>query len=293
MLLVSLLLLLSSPKLLAEGLFCSNANSACTPSSTYMSSLKSLAEDLIGNIISSNSHSAHGTAGTGADKVYGAVLCRGDTTPGNDCAQRLEALYAAISNSISSCSSEKNINLFDDRNRTQLIFSDQDFNSSSSNPQECIVSANLNPPPVTDDADSEFDVAVSKLMNQLAHDMVSKSVSRYKTGQGRLPQTNQTVYGLVQCTYDIAWEDCQGCLKGIINNMKQMVSSGQMGGAILGMYCSLWYKRDVKFFAGHPMLSVDMPAGPPRKFIFNPELVGLFQIFIFIPSNHMIETKLR
>lgn len=275
MLLVSLLLLLSSPKLLAEGPFCSNANTACMPSSTYMSSLKSLAEELIGNITSSNSHSAHGAARTGADRVYGAVLCRGDTTPGKDCAQRLEALYAAISNSSSSCSSQKNINLFDDRNRTQLIFSDQDF--SSSNAQECVVSAYLNPPSVSDDADSEFDVLVSKLMNQLADDMVSKSVSRYETGQGWLPQTNQTVYGLVQCTDNIAWEDCRGCLRGIITNRKQMVGSGQTGGAILGMYCSLWYQTDVKFFAGKPTLSVDMPVGPPRKFISNPELVDLFQ----------------
>jgi hypothetical protein len=293
MLLVSLLLLLSSPKLLAEGPFCSNANTACMPSSTYMSSLKSLAEDLIGSITRSNSHSAHGAAGTGAGRVYGAVLCRGDTTPGHDCAQRLEALYAAISNSSSSCSSQKNINLFDDRNRTRLIFSDQGFNSSSSNPQECVVSANLNPPPVSDGDDSKFDVPVSKLMNQLADDMVSKSVSRYETGQGWLPQTNQTVYGLVQCTDDIAWEDCRGCLKGIINNRKQMVGSGQMGGAILGMYCSLWYQTEVKFFAGNPTLSVDMPIDPPRKYIFNPELVDLFQVFIFISSNHLIETKLR
>jgi hypothetical protein len=292
MLLVSLLLLLlSSPKLLAEGPFCSNANTACMPSSTYMSNLKSLAEDLIGSITSSNSHSAHGAAGTGAGRVYGAVLCRGDTNPGKDCARRLEALYAAISNSSSSCSSQKNINLFDDRNRTQLIFSDQDF--SSSNAQECVVSGNLNPPPVSDDADSEFDVPLSKLMNQLADDMVSKSVSRYETGQGWLPQTNQTVYGLVQCTDDIAWEDCGGCLKGIINNRKQMVGTGQIVGAILGMYCSLWYQTDVKFFAGKPKLSVDMPVDPPRKFIFNPELVDLFQAFIFISSNHLIQTKLR
>ncbi|CAD6217814.1 unnamed protein product [Miscanthus lutarioriparius] len=157
-----------------------------------------------------------------------------------------------------------------------------DFNSSSSNPQECVVSANLNPPPVSDGDDSKFDVPVSKLMNQLADDMVSKSVSRYETGKGWLRQTYQTVYGFVQCTDDIAWEDCRGCLKGIINNRKQMVGSGQMGGAILGMYCSLWYQTEVKFFAGNPTLSVDMPVDPPPNKFWIWITIGSFSIVVSV-----------
>ncbi|CAL5083295.1 unnamed protein product [Urochloa decumbens] len=43
-----------------------------------------------------------------------------------------------------------------------------------------------------------------------------------------------------------------------------MVKSGQMGGAILGVHCSFWYQTEVQFFAGKPLLSLNMPT--PSKF---------------------------
>ncbi|GJN32564.1 hypothetical protein PR202_gb21078 [Eleusine coracana subsp. coracana] len=227
------LLLLSSSKMLAQGQsFCSNANIMCMPSRTYMSSMTSLAELLISKVRDSNLHSAIGTVGTGPNKVYGGVLCRGDTTPGNDCASRLsEVLDAAINNSArSSCSSQNNIILFQDGYQAQLIFSDQDF---TSNTPDCIVRANLNPPPVGD-----------------------------ANCQGWLTETRKTVYGLVQCTEDMSEEHCQDCLNGIITNRTKMVGHGQLGGAILGLRCSLWYQTDVQFFTGEPMLSVNMPTWP-------------------------------
>ncbi|XP_062187330.1 putative cysteine-rich receptor-like protein kinase 12 isoform X2 [Phragmites australis] len=241
MLLVALLLL-SSPMLLAEGQsFCSNTNILHMPNSTYMSNLNSLAKALFANVTNSNSHSANGTAGTSPNKVYGVVICRGDTAPGNDCANRLnKVLDAAINNNASSsCSSQKNITLFGHGYLAQLRFSDQDFISSFSNAPECT------------------------MMVKLTDSMVSKTI-KYKTGEGWLSETSQTVYGLVQCTEGMLPEACQDCLRSTITKREQMVGSGQMGGAILGVHCSLWYQTGVQFFAGHPMLSLSMPT--PNKF---------------------------
>ncbi|GJN11534.1 hypothetical protein PR202_ga29733 [Eleusine coracana subsp. coracana] len=252
------LLLLSSSKTLARGQsFCSNANIMCMPSRTYMSSIISLADLLISKVRDSNLHSAIGTAGTGPNKVYGGVLCRGDTTPGNDCASRLsEVLEAAINNSArSSCSSQNNVILFQDGYQAQLIFSDQDF---TSNAPDCIVRANLNPPPVGDANCEQFDNLVSKMMHKFT-DVAASKTERYVTGQGWLTETRKTVYGLVQCTEDMSEEHCQDCLNGIITNRTKMVGHGQLGGAILGLRCSLWYQTDVQFFTGEPMLSVNMP----------------------------------
>lgn len=265
MLFTALLLLLSSPKLLAEGRsVCSNPNILPVQSSTYMYNLKSLAEALFANVTDSNSHSAHDTAGMGPDMVYGAVLCRGDTTPGTDCANRLkEVLEEAMNTSPNtSCSPQKDITLFDDGYLVQLRFSDQDFVSDPSNSQECIVRANLNPPPMGQ-VPEQFDSLVSRLMMKLTEAAVKKT-GRYETGQGWLTKKSQTVYGLVQCIADMPPETCGACLNSAITKREQMVKSGQMGGAILSVRCSFWYQTEVQFFAGTPLLSLNMPT---RKLI--------------------------
>ncbi|CAN6183631.1 unnamed protein product [Urochloa humidicola] len=265
MLLAAFLLLLSSPKPLAEGRsICSNANIMYMQNSTYMSNLKFLAEALFARVTNSNSHSAHDIAGTDPDMVYGAVVCRGDTDPGTDCAYRLrEVLDAAMNNSDkSSCSSQKDITLFDDGYLVQLRFSGQDFISNFSNAQECIVRANLNPPTLVH-VSEQFDYLVSRLMTKLTESVVMKT-GRYETGQGWLTEKSQTVYGLVQCIADIPPDTCRTCLNDAITKREQMVKSGQMGGAILGVHCSFWYQTEVQFFAGKPLLSLNMPT--PSKF---------------------------
>ncbi|KAJ1291209.1 hypothetical protein BS78_02G300700 [Paspalum vaginatum] len=198
----------------------------------------------------------------GLEKVYGAVLCRGDTLPGTDCANRLkEVLDEAMNNSAnSSCSSQKDINLFDDGYLVQLRFSDEDFISNFSNSQECIVRANLNPP-LSSDVSEQFHSLVSKLMRKLT-DAAAKKIGRYETGQGWLVQKNQAVYGLVQCAEDMLQGTCQDCLNSAMTKRGQMAD--QMGGAILGVRCSLWYQTEVQFFAGTPALSLNMPTQRAR-----------------------------
>lgn len=263
MLLVALLLLLSSPKMLAGDLpFCSIANSMYIPNSTYMSNLRTLAETLIAKVTESHLHSATGTAGTGPDKIYGAVLCRGDSTS-TDCTKHLNRILdAAINNKASnSYTSQNNITLFDDwyPYQAQISFSDKDFLSSFSNAPECIVSANLNPPLDTVAERKQFRKLVSDLMGKLTEDVVRRP-NRYSTGQeGWFNEKSQTVYGLVQCTEDMPPEDCRSCLESIIPGMEQMVDRGQMGGAILGVRCNLWYQTNVQFFTTTPMLSLNMP----------------------------------
>ncbi|KAF0905245.1 hypothetical protein E2562_003847 [Oryza meyeriana var. granulata] len=277
LLVVLFLLLLSSPKLLADEQqpFCSNVNTMYMPQDAYRSNLISLANALIANITEQKSHSAVSTAGMGPDKAYGAALCRGDST-GKHCAERLQqALGKAIHNTAASGNnhSQKMVTLYDDDYQAQLSFSDQDFLSSFTNAPECTLRAYLNPPPNIVDPDLFTKLAI-ELMQKLAADAVAQS-ARYSTGQGWFDPKGQTVYGLVQCTEDMPTEPCRECLAAIIEEGKKM--SGLTGGAILGVRCSLWYQTDIKFFAGKPMESLHMPT-PSRFWIW--VTIGSFSLSV-------------
>lgn len=268
MLIVSLLLmlLLSTPNLLvAQQLpFCSNANTIThMPEGTYKTNLLQLAKNLIANVNQTQLHSANGTAGAaGPDTVYGAVLCRGDSSV-ESCARRLQrVLDTASINGTSGDDSgyfqnQKNVTLYDHEFQALLSFSDKDFISSFSNAPECTVSAYLNPPPDADRA--QFSQLFSELMEKIAAAVVSRRPVSYLTGRGWFDLKSQTVYALAQCTDGMPPENCRRCLDGIIDEGKKMVGGGLTGGAVLGMRCSLWYQTDVKFFAGNPEVSLHMP----------------------------------
>jgi hypothetical protein len=87
---VILLLSLPAPSA-GDRSFCTDvANGTYNRNSTYSSNLRSLADDLVAGAMAA--HSGTGTAGTGSEKVYGAVLCRGDST-GADCGSLLREAF--------------------------------------------------------------------------------------------------------------------------------------------------------------------------------------------------------
>lgn len=227
------------------------------PNSTYKSNLIYLAETLIAN--ATEVHSATGTAGTGPDKVYGAVLCRGDSD-GSNCHKRLtKALDAAINSKAGdsySLQNKKNVTYYCDQYQAQISFTDQDFLSSFSNAPECAVNTNLNA--VTAAVAEHFEDLVTKLMRALA-DAVASRAERYAVGRVWFEETDQMVYGLAQCMRDMPYERCVACMDGIILDRRSKISTGQMGAAILGVWCTLRYEMDTQFFTDTKMLSLHVP----------------------------------
>ncbi|KAF2922055.1 hypothetical protein DAI22_07g082000 [Oryza sativa Japonica Group] len=279
------LLLISSPKLLAAQQqlpFCSSSSSnantlAYMAEGTYKTNLLNLAKDLIANVTKTGSHSAAGaTAGTtGPDIVYGAVLCRGDST---NCSSRLQRVLdtASISNNGSTSSEsdsqsqshKSTVTLYDHEFQALLSFSDTDFISSFSNAPACIVSNYLNPAVPQRDADrTRFSELFSELMERISDAMVSSRAS-YLTGKGKGwfdgQESQPVVYGLAQCMDGMPPERCRSCLGGITDQGKEMVSNGLTEGMVLGVRCSLWYhyQTDGEFFAGEPgvLAFLNMPS---------------------------------
>lgn len=250
MLATLLILLLTSPAPSAgDRSFCNNGNGMYKPNSTYMSNLSTLAKALISNTTKSHSHSATGTAGAGSDKVYGAVLCRGDSTGAAECARGLRNAFDGAINADNTgaavCALHKDVALYSEL--YQLRFSDKDFLSTFSNAPVWVDDTNLNLVPAAEA--EQFDELVTKLMRTLA-DAAARQPDRYATRHAPWPsrERERTVYGLAQCTQDMPPERCRACHDDVIAEWPQKIGSGKMGGAIHGVRCTLRYETDTRFF---------------------------------------------
>ncbi|KAG8099781.1 hypothetical protein GUJ93_ZPchr0013g33868 [Zizania palustris] len=258
-----LILLLSSSPSPATGdrWFCSNANATYTPNSTYMSNMDSLAGSLIAG--ATKLHSATGTTGTGSDRVYGAVLCRGDST-GADCGRRLRDAFGGFFHhddgaGAAGCAHRKDVALYNEL--YHLRFSDQDFLSTFSNSREWVDATTPNLVPAADD--EQFEEVVGELLRALA-DAAARQPERYAADRGTWPSRkgHRTVYGLVQCTRDMPSERCRACLHGVMAERREQIGDGKTGGAIHGVRCSLRYETDTQFFTvtgqrkGHAILII-------------------------------------
>ncbi|KAM0914519.1 hypothetical protein ACQ4PT_011457 [Festuca glaucescens] len=264
MLAALIILLLSLPAPSAgDRSFCTDvANATYSPNSTYSSNLRSLADDLI--VRATDPHSATGTAGTGSEKVYGAVLCRGDST-GADCGSRLREAFDGTINASSAgadaavCALHRDVALYSEL--YQLRFSDQDFLSTFSNAPEWVDGTNLNLVPAAETR--QFDEIVSKLTMTLAETAATQP-DRYATADApwSSEERERKVYGLAQCTQDMPPERCRACLDVVVAELRQKIGSGRMGGAIHGARCTLRYETDTQFFTatgqrkGHALLII-------------------------------------
>ncbi|TVU38648.1 hypothetical protein EJB05_12032, partial [Eragrostis curvula] len=246
--LLALAILLSLPApSAADRWFCGDAGGTYKQNSTYMSNLRSLAGALIGD--AARLHSATGDSGEGLDRVYGAVLCRGDFT-GPDCASRLREAFGAIAGDAACrsapCALHRDVAIYTEL--FQLRFSDKDFLSGFSNAPEWVDITN--PGTVPHAAAAQFNELVTKLLSALA-DTAASQPNRCAAGEAPWSWSQakeRTVYGMAQCTRDMQPERCRSCLDGIIAERRQMIGAGKMGGAVFGKRCNLRYEIDLQFF---------------------------------------------
>lgn len=283
-----LVLFLSSASSEGQALCSDNNGGMYMPNSTYKSNLVSLAELLFAK--ATEDHSATGTAGIGPDKVYGAVLCRGDSD-GSDCRKRLtraldEAINSKAGNSYSLQSN--NVTYYDDQYQAQISFSDQDFLSNFSNMPGCTVNTNLNSVTATV-VTERYEDLVTKLLHALADVVVSRA-EKYAVGKVWFEETGQTVYGLAQCIRDMPYERCVACLDRIISGRQNKIISGQMGAAFLGVWCTLRYETDTQFFTDTKMRSLDaLPRSKTHFFRWNNAvLVGVGGFILVISISCLV-----
>jgi hypothetical protein len=251
--------------------FCRDASGTYKRNNTYMSNLRSLGDALIGD--AARLLSATGAAGEGPDRVYGTMLCRGDST-GPDCSRRLrEALGTVYGNATGACALHRDVAIYSEL--YQLRFSNQGFLSNFSNSPEWVDITN--PDTVPHAAATRFDELVTELLGALA-DAAARRPDRFAAGDAPWSwsrEKEQTVYGLAQCTRDMPPELCRSCLEGILTERRQTI-----GGAVFGARCTLRYEMDLQFFnntGNSKMLSL-------RKFLLKHDQLKCESIyFVFVP----------
>lgn len=100
----------------------------------------------------------------------------------------------------------------------------------------------------------EFNRALEVLLQDLAA-RAAFDASMYATGDANVNST-QKIYGSVQCTKDLAPNDCNRCLQRTYENIKQCCF-GKQGGSILGTSCNVRFEL-------YPFFEVSrLPPPPP------------------------------
>ncbi|XP_006657793.1 cysteine-rich receptor-like protein kinase 6 [Oryza brachyantha] len=251
----TLLSFLLPPRLVAGqplGNFCGSSGNY-TRNDTYHANLRRLSATLPKNASSSRTLFAKESLGAVPDVVYALALCRGDVANASACA---DCVATAFQDAQQLCPFNKDATVFYDH--CVLRFSNQNFVASPTGGGGAFLIL-MNTQNVSAPA-KVFDSAVGVLINATADYAAANSSKRFGTGEEVFGGIK--IYGLAQCTPDMATADCRNCLGSIIAMMPKYFS-GKQGGRILGLRCNYRYET-YSFFNGVSLLQLPAASlGPP------------------------------
>ncbi|RLN01106.1 L-type lectin-domain containing receptor kinase IX.1-like [Panicum miliaceum] len=173
----------------------------------------------------------NGTAGAGADRVFGLIMCYADRNA-TQCRECLTGAPAGIATAV--CPGSRNVSAAYDA--CVLRYADTDF-FAVANPREAFYVTRSG----TVDRAS-LDDARSSLMNQLAKTAADAPLllANESAPLAGSPSPG-AVYGLAQCTRDLTAGQCSWCLTTYINQLRDRFPNNT-GGAIKGYSCYVRYK---------------------------------------------------
>ncbi|KAK3125237.1 hypothetical protein QOZ80_7BG0602150 [Eleusine coracana subsp. coracana] len=226
-----------------------------TRNSPYQANIQRLSSTLPRKASSSPTLFATSQTGAIPDVVYALALCRGDVNT-SACESCVAGAFVDAQNL---CAFNQDATVFYDL--CLLRYSNKNFISfptSDGRGDFMIHSSKQN---VTAPFGA-FDAAVAVLLNATA-DYAAKANNSMRFGSGvekfqTFDSQNPRIYGLAQCTPDMAPADCRTCLTGILSTTLSYFS-GKTGGRILTLRCNYRYEQHA-FFSGRPLLQLPEPA---------------------------------
>ncbi|KAF8690080.1 hypothetical protein HU200_041415 [Digitaria exilis] len=172
-----------------------------------------------------------GSAGAGADKVFGLIMCYADynATACLDCLSRAPASITTV------CPGSRNVRAMYDA---------------------CVLRYSATPIPATADLSVLYHVVMTDhgvsvttegvraawgpLMSKLT-DGVASSLLRLANSSTPYPSW-QEMDGLAQCSRDLSASECSSCIKSYTNRLGELFPGNNTGGAIKGYSCYLRYQ---------------------------------------------------
>jgi len=264
------LLLPSATTLIAAGAAdsseysCNRTTGSFTPGGAFAASLDTLVAALVANASSSSSLFATAAVGAGPDAAYGLALCRGDVTDPSVCSACLGDAFRRLREL---CARGRDATLYSDACTAR--YSGEDFlarpgdNSPVINGLDANASAYYPGWDARNATSRSFFLSLgATLFGELAMYGAynSSAARRFASAVMYINPQLPTVYGLAQCTPDLAPAQCWRCFQGLGDQMGQWFD-GREGGRILGVRCSFRYEA-YKFFAGTPDVQIGLQGSP-------------------------------
>ncbi|KAG6695158.1 hypothetical protein I3842_09G082900 [Carya illinoinensis] len=169
--------------------------------------------------------------GEGRDRVYGQALCRGDV---NSTVCRI-CIENASQEILKQCKTEAAIIWFD---RCQVRYSFQNFSFfmvyTGKYPNQTKLEKNVSNP-------VHFVQVLTYLMKNIANETAfDPSTRMFATGEIKFSR-KKTIYGLVQCTRDMAQQDCYSCFDYAFKDLQACCSSRE-GGFVVSRNCNVRFQ---------------------------------------------------
>ncbi|KAL7213376.1 hypothetical protein ACSBR2_015989 [Camellia fascicularis] len=229
-LMVSLFVISTSVRAEPNFISCDVSPANYTQNSPFGNNLKRLLKSLWSNTPLSQGFNST-VFGNSTDQVYGQALCRGDVTPEvcRDCVQNASLEIMTV------CPTQNAIIW---HKFCQVQYSYRPFYAwdgytgmyPDSNKDEKNISDIVG-----------FVVVLKDFMNRLSDQAAfNPSNLMFATGKTKI-STNETIYGLVQCTRDISRSDCRVCLNSEFGDLDGCCDYRQ-GGTVLSRNCNMRFQ---------------------------------------------------
>ncbi|CAN6168277.1 unnamed protein product [Urochloa humidicola] len=242
---------------------CNGTTGNFTSGGAFAANLDRLIAALPGNASSSPflfTSSSVGSGGAPGDTVYGLALCRGDLTDPTACSSCLADAFARLRRL---CGANRDATLYSDICTAR--YSGSDFLSLTGDNSPVINGMDVNtstyPGWDSQNATSKsfFLSLVGTLFDEMSMYGAYNSSRRLASAVMFINAQLPTVYGLAQCTPDLAPAQCWRCFQGVAD-LNRRWYDGREGGRISGIRCSFRYEG-YQFYQGTPNVRIGLQHG--------------------------------
>uniref|UniRef100_J3M8E9 Gnk2-homologous domain-containing protein n=1 Tax=Oryza brachyantha TaxID=4533 RepID=J3M8E9_ORYBR len=208
----------------------SNTNSTDVGGGAFQANLRALLSSLSATAAASPSGFADNATGGGPDRAYGLAQCRADVVGSSNCPG---CLYDSVRDAANVCAGQRSAVVISDY--CLVRYSNASFAGAADDR-----TVRLWWSPESTAQPERFNLTLGALMRNLTGTAAHASPLMFAVGEADLPPSTK-IYGMAQCTRDLAGGDCDRCLVTAVSNIPTCCD-GRQGGQVITRSCSIRYE---------------------------------------------------